>query len=182
MADCFLMKNGSSTEKVIPDIYNHGNIVGLNIELFNYNSELVSNKYNNLCAMQTTHATIDIDDTHIFFPVTGNKTLVIPFNINAKGYKYLCIDVEIKNGVQGQWNASSFGVIDTYNGAYEGTYKVFKYFTDSYHNEPYVYNFPRQIVKFDIFDLDEICIGGHNCDCEMYIYSIYLSNDEDEGV
>lgn len=186
MADCFLMKSGSTVDtETIPDIYNHGNIVGLNPAIFNVNTNILS-VYDYFCyTYSSRYGLPTINDNYVYFPASDNKTFIIPFNINAKGYKYLCVDAEIKNGKQDTWNVSSFGVVDSFStgGNYqEFKYKVFKRFTDSYINKPYVYDFPRQIVKFDISDLNEICIGGHNCDCELYIYSIYLSNNEDEGI
>ena len=182
MADCFLMKSGGTVGiEIISDIYNHGDIVGLNPAIFNVNTNIVS-VYDYFChTYSSRYGRPSINDNYIYFPSVDNKTFIIPFNINTKGYKYLCIEAEVKNGVQGQWNVSSFGVVDKFSTAasyQEFNYKVFKRFTDSYINTPYIYTFSRQVVKLDISDLDEICVGGHNCDCELYIYSIYLSNDE----
>lgn len=191
MADCFIVRRGGlgDNDKAIPDIYNHGDIVGFNAELLNnlnpelytelttaeIGSILIKTKY-------TSSNNISISDTKISLntPYTnnGNMVMYFPFFISTKGYKYLCVEAEVSTGRKTTWNVSEFGVLKSkLNDSQMPASSAYYRFTDSYIKQPYVYRFTRQVVKIDIEEYDKVNLFAHCCDCTLDIYSIYLSND-----
>ena len=175
----------SNNNKAIPDIYNHGDVVGLNNDIFRWNPTLP--KYSpqseksliQLSSQPNTGAVYAMSENVLSMGKNANQMWYIPVLINAKGYKYLCVDAKVSNGTQGRWNVSTFGVmksLDSTQGGCPSTDAYYR-FTDSYISEPYNYSFERQVVKIDIEKYDDITLFAHCCDCQLDIYSIFLSND-----
>ena len=180
MGKYIVKSGGNGMEKANPHIYNHGGVVGLNGEVFRIDrSKCDIYKLIQTCTQWDGDGTKDmiLDDNSLTINYNSNQMWYIPVLISTKGYKYLCVDAEVPNGKNGKWNVSTFGAIKKLNGAYCPDMFVSYRFTDSYIDEPYNYKFSRQIVKIDVSDYDDICIGAHNCECLLKIYSIFLSNE-----
>ena len=184
----YIVKSGGggiNNNKVIPDIYNHGDIVGFNAELLNLNPELgltTADIGNTLIKTKYQFSNgINISDTKITlntsYTSNGNMVMYFPFFINTKGYKYLCVEAEVAVGKIDIYNVAEFGVIKSnLNSYYMPASSAYYRFTDSYIKQPYCYKFPRQVVSINIEEYDKVNLFAHNCECTLNIYSIYLSN------
>ena len=177
MADCFIIRKGEvSNNEAIPDIYNHGDIVGLNGDAFHIDRNLFNIYQCFFTKTQNTQKNMSFSDTSLITYDNGNQVWYIPIKIRTKGYKYLCVDAEITNATQGAYNMSTFGAMKSFNDPeYLRPYFHTRYDFTNYNESRY--NFERQIVKINIEELDDIIIGAHCCNCQLNIYSIYLSND-----
>lgn len=174
------VRKGGDEQIVIPDIYNHGDIVGLNGDVFNIDRN-ICDIYQFVLTKTQSSKSMSLSDTRLTINNYGNQVWYIPMKIYTKGYKYLCVEAEVVNGATGGYNTSMFGVLKSFsNPAYlrpdspSVDSKSCRYL---FTNNTSQYNFARQIVKINIEKLDYINITAHCCDCQLNIYSIFLSND-----
>lgn len=176
MAECFLFgqSGGVAEAKVIPDIYNHGDVVGLNPEIFIDIDTNIFDIYELYQTIAESSSDMSFDDSALIMNYGGNQVWYLPYLINTKGYKYLCVEAE-STGRNGAYNVSNFGALKKFNTYLAPSYFARYIFTD-YNNS--IYQFSRQTVKIDISSCDNIYLAAHNCNSTLKIYSIYLSNDE----
>lgn len=151
------------------DIFNHGDIVGLN-PCFYLNC--------------TGSNSWSITDEKITMNRSGNQELYFRELIPNGKYNYLYLDCEVVNGKEGTWN---FSYVQLMNKSYitstasdgSGASKQIT-LTCCNGNKNYEeivnnYNLSRRIIKWDISDISTpFFIRWHNIDNQTNIYGIWL--------
>ena len=154
------------------DIYNHGNIVGLN-PCF-----LLDCRGSNSWSMT---------DEKITMNKTSNQELYFREVIPNGKYKYLCLDCEVINGTQGRWNYSYVQLMNksellrtdaSGSGTTVGIPTLTLTCCDGNSNYEGIvnnYNLSRRIVRWDISNANApFYIRWHNIDNQTNIYGIWL--------
>lgn len=157
------------------DIYNHGNVVGVN----QYYNSISHGK------QSSTTTPWSISNEKISAIYWDNKAFVFMAPIIRGNYTKIHIDCEVTSGANGQYNNflvcyrnPSYGALVNDNQNIEQIGSVIWYGGQFNYDgsEPW-YTLQRQVVEFDItrFAEDEPWwLGFRNCDCVVNIYSIWL--------
>lgn len=162
--------SGGSSNPVIKDIFNHGDVVGLNPLL----TPIIQKQ------TQTSSWTVSTDK--IYIPYTANANIVFAYPLNMTGCKYLCFEADA-SGKNGNYNVSTVGLRKWSAGLpkdYYGCTNVGVNLTAYSNQTNYAgtspwYNLSRQVVRVPVETLTEpymLCM--HCCDCGVNIYSIWL--------
>lgn len=165
------------------DVYNHGDIVGINkyyqsYYVLNENSSYkgfvdTDNYYNSYSGALGNSALCD------------NSAIVFGGSCYKNNYQYLCADVEVTNGRNGDWNWSYLGIRYNKNGvttssAY-GQSNIRQYIVNfqthsNYDGSSPWYNLSRQTVKLSLESVtnEPFRICFYFCNEGLRIYSVWF--------
>ena len=172
MAENILSISSGGEYKCHPDIFNHGDVVGLS-PMHNFYQEKHQSGFNSWI----------VSSSKIYVPYSANANLVFGSPMVFTGYKYLCFDVEVPSGANGNYNISTIGLRKASNGWQTSEFGCVNHGANltmygnqtNYDGTSPWYTLTRQIIKISVADLtDAYVLAMHNCDCEVNIYSIWL--------
>lgn len=165
----WLESDESSSNVNYKDIFNHGDVVGLNplFTLISKNSQVDS---------------WQVTSDKIYIPYTANANITLGYPMYVNNFSYLCFDAEA-TGKNGSYNYSNVGLRKVSNGFptdYYASINMGVSLTNynsqtNYSKTSPWYNLSRQIVKVPVNTISEPCmVSLCCCDCGVNIYSIWL--------
>ena len=157
-------------DNAIPDVYNHGNVVGLWPGYSNY--------------YRTGQIYWSYSQTAIAAPYGGNGVFVFGGYFLKGNFKKICMEAEITQGTNGQYNTSGLylvyckdGYPTTQYGSGNKIISLTEYGnrTNYDHSSPW-YLLPRQVCVADLTNITDepFYLKLHSCDANPKIYSLWF--------
>ncbi len=158
-----------------PNIFNHGDVVGLNPVYDFYGTNIDSN----------TTSKWTVTTEKISIPWTNNSNITFGTPMFFDGYKYLCFDCEITENEEYTFTTCTVGLRKASSGwptVYTDATEAFRraYLANfnthtNYDGSTPWYELTRQTVKVPVDDITEACVLTlHACNCPVNIYGIWL--------
>lgn len=162
---------GGSSDVDYKDIFNHGDVVGLN-PLYS-----VTHAKNQLSSSWIASS------SKIYINQTGNANFTLVYPMILDNFNYICFEADA-SGKNGNYNYSTVGVRKLSSGLPSDYYGSCNYAAKNltmfsnqtnYDGTSPWYNLTRQVIKVPVSAVIEPCMVSMSCcDCAVNIYSIWL--------